>query len=317
MKVCVLLLCGVLASQAWAQTSLTDRAGSIAGRVLRPDGLPQPDAEVVAASRGADGRLRLSSWRARTAFDGQYAITGVPAGRYFVLVRVVGADASGDGRPEATLFPGVPVTEPGTAVEVFSGVPVSGIDIWLQPAPRRFQVAGRVIDPSGRPLENVAIEFGQARARADSVWTLSDPGGLFTLDRVPPGAIVLRARADSPSGPVVGVTAAVLAVESAQDLRIEVREPGKVRGRVVTPGNTLPAGIRVSLVPTLLRPSALYPSEQADVDASGAFEVSGTVGEHEVTISGLPPGWRVLRPSPVWLSAGATVADMRVEVGPK
>jgi hypothetical protein len=314
MKLSVLLLCGLLASPAWAQTPPSDRAGSIAGRVLRPDGLPQPDAEVVAASRGADGRLRLSSWRARTAFDGQYAIAGVPAGRYLLLVRVVGADAAVDGRPEATLFPGVPVTEPGTPVEVFSGVPVRGIDIWLQPSPRRFQVAGRVVDGRGRPLDNIAIEFGHARARADNVWTLTDPGGLFTLERVAPGPIVLRARADSPDGPLVGVAAVVLAVESAQDLRIDVGEPGKVRGRIVAPAGALPPGLRVALMPTLLRPSPLYAPEEVAVDASGAFEASGTVGEHEVVVSGLPAGWRVRRATTVWLGAGEIVTDIRVEL---
>src|SRR5689334_3334283 len=91
-----ILLCVSLALPAWAQSRPATPPGSIAGRVLRPDGLPQPDAEVVAATRGPDGRVHLSGWRARTAFDGQYAITGVPAGRYLVLVRVVGADVAGD-----------------------------------------------------------------------------------------------------------------------------------------------------------------------------------------------------------------------------
>lgn len=247
----------------------------------------------------------------------------MPAGRYLVLVRVVGADSAGDGRPEATLFPGVPVTEPGTAVDVFAGVPVAGVDIWLQPAPRRFQVSGRVVDPNGRPLENLAIEFGHARTRADSVWTVTDPGGLFTLDRVAPGSIVLRARGDSPDGPLVGVAAAVLAIESTQDLRIEMREPGRVRGRIVAPGGVLPPGLRVSLVPTLLRPSALYPAEEAPVDASGAFEARGTIGEHEVRVIGLPAGWgfRSMHPRPggrpalLWLNPGDRLAEITVEIG--
>ena len=323
-RLSVLLLCGCLAAPAWAQTARPERLGSIAGRVLRPDGLPQPDAEVVAATRGRDGRLRLTSWRARTAFDGQYTISGVPAGRYLVLVRVVGADSAGDGRPEATLFPGVPVTDPGTAVDVFDGVPVAGVDIWLQPSPRRFQVSGRVVDSKGRPLENVAIEFGHARTRADNVWTLTDPGGLFTLDRVAPGSIVLRARGDSPDGPLVGVAAVVLAVESTQDLRIEMREPGRVRGRIVAPGGVLPPGLRVSLVPTLLRPSALYPAEEAPVDATGAFEARGTIGEHELRVLGLPAGWELrtlhprsgANPALLWLDPGGTIADLAVEVAP-
>jgi hypothetical protein len=236
---------------------------------------------------------------------------------------VVGADNAGDGRPEATLFPGVPVTDPGTPVDVFDGVPVAGVDIWLQPSPRRFQVSGRVVDPGGRPLENVAIEFGHARTRADNVWTLTDPGGLFTLDRVAPGSIVLRARGDSPDGPLVGVAAVVLAIESTQDLRIEMREPGRVRGRIVAPGGVLPPGLRVSLVPTLLRPSALYPAEEVPVDASGAFEARGTIGEHEVKVLGLPAGWGFRsihprsggNPALLWLNPGDRLAEITVEIG--
>jgi hypothetical protein len=317
-RLSVAVLCGCLVVPVWAQTPRLDRPGSIAGRVLRPDGLPQPDAEVVAATRGPNGRLRLLPWRARTAFDGQYTISGVPAGRYLVLVRVVGADAATDGRPQATLFPGVPDTEPGAPVNVFAGVPVEGVDIWLQPAPKRFQVSGRVVDRHERPLENIAIEFGPARSRADNVWTVTDPGGIFTLERVPPGSVVLRARADSPAGPLVGVVSVVLAVESAQDLTIALQKPGKVRGWLVTPNGTLPPGLRVTLMPTLLRPSALYPAEDAAVEASGAFEATGSVGEHALVVSGLPAGWSVRGPEPTfWLEAGERLDDVRIEIAPR
>jgi hypothetical protein len=73
----------------------------------------------------------------------------------------------------------------------------------------------------------------------------------------------------------------------------------------------------VALVPVILRPSALYPADEAPVDASGAFEAIGTVGEHELTVGGLPAGWSVrgVRPS-LWLTPGATIDDVRVEVGP-
>ena len=194
-RVCAVCVGVALAAPAAAQPLASAPPGSITGRVLRPDGIPQPDAEVAVATRGADGRLRVLAWRARTAFDGRYDIQGVPPGEYLILVPVLGADAPMAGRPLATLFPGVPVTEPGTAVQVFAGVPVEGVDIWLQPAPKRFQVAGRVVDSRGRDIENVSIEFGRPRSRADNVWTLTEPGGLFALDLVPPGPLVLRARA--------------------------------------------------------------------------------------------------------------------------
>jgi len=325
-QLCALIVCSCLAAPVTAQPALGARAGSIGGRVIRPDGIPQPEAEVLAATRGANGRLRPSPWRTRTAFDGRYEIAGVPAGRYLVLVRVVGGDAPMQGRPLATLFPGVATTEPGTAVEVLPGVPLEGVDIWLLPSPRRFQVAGRVVDDEGRDIQNVSIEFGPPRGRADSVWTVTEPGGLFTLSGVPPGPVVLRARAEGPSGPLIGVASTELAIESVQDLRIVVRDPGRVRGRVRAPGGTaLPEGVRLSLVPTILRPSALYPPEPVAPDAEGRFELAGGAGEHDIRVEGVPANWAVRRvqlesatngPPTVWLTPGRTVEDVLVEIGP-
>ncbi len=113
------------------------------------DGLPQPEAEVVLARRDRLGALAQLSWRARSGFDGRYEITGVPPGRYLVLVRTIGGDSSAGGRPWPTLFPGVPMTEPGVLVEVMPGLSTEGIDVWLWPYPRRFSVSGRVFGPDG------------------------------------------------------------------------------------------------------------------------------------------------------------------------
>jgi hypothetical protein len=86
---------------------------------------------------------------------------------------------------------------------------------------------------------------------------------------------------------------------------------------VIASGGALPEGVRVALVPSILRPSALYPVDEAAVDASGAFVATGTVGEHELTVRGLPAGWGVrgARPS-LWLTPGGTIDDVRVEIGP-
>ena len=321
-RLVALLVVVLMALPAAAQPSPAGGLeGSIAGRVLRPDGIPQPDADVVTAARGADGRLRLLPWRARTRFDGRYDIHAVPPGRYLVLVPVVGGDAPMPGRPSPTLFPGVSDTEPGTPVEVFPGVPVEGVDIWLLPSPRRFHVSGRVVDHEGNPVDDVSIEFGRPRSRADSVWTVTEPGGLFALSGIPPGPLVLRARA----GPLIGIASTELAIESAQDLRIVVREPSRVRGQVRAPaGAALPPGVRVALVPLVLGPSALYPPETVEPDAAGRFELGGAPGEHEVRVEGLPPGWVVRRVhqgtsavglAGLWLRPGAVIDDVRVELG--
>jgi hypothetical protein len=319
---CVVLVSLSLASTVGAQPVPTS---TISGRVLRPDGIPQPDAEVVVATRGRDGRLRTQRWRTRTAFDGRYEIRNVPPGEYLVLVPVVGSDTPVEGRPLATLFPGVASSEPGTPVHVYAGIPVEGVDVWLLPEPRRFQIAGRVVDHQARDLENVAIEFGRPNGRADNVWTLTQPGGLFALAGVPPGPIVLRAYADGPAGRLVGLASTELAIESPQDVRIVVREPGHVRGRLTAAGAPLPPGLRVSLVPTLLRPSALYPAEVVTVDAAGRFDLQGGPGGHAIVVDGLPPGLAVtgvrhpastVGLATVWVTPGGVVADVQVEIGP-
>jgi hypothetical protein len=322
---CAFLLLITPVVSAAAQQAPVARTGSIAGRIITPDGIPQPDADVVAVTRGPDGRLRHSRWHAHSAFDGRYEIAGLPPGRYLVLVRVVGADSAAEGRNQETLYPGVAVSEPGAPVDVFAGVPTEGIDIWMQPEPRRFQLAGRAVDPKGRAIDHLVVEFGRPWGRASDVSTVSEPGGVFTLDKVTPGAIVMRARAESSGGPLVGVAASTLAIEFAQDVRIALQEPGRVRGQVVAArGADLPSSLEVALVPTLLRPSALYPAEPATVAADGRFDAVGTLGEHEVEIRGLPAGWRVQRllhqgarveSGRIWLAPGATLTDVRVEVG--
>lgn len=269
--------------------------GSVAGRVVRADGLPQPEAEVVLARRNRQGVLHQLSWRARTAFDGRYRISGVPAGQYLVLVRGIGADTAMPGRPHPTLFPGVPDSEPGVLVDVVAGIPTEGIDVWLWPYPRRFMVSGRVFGPDGNNFDDLVLEFGRPGTRAADVWTRSEPGGLFYIDTAPPGPLVIRARTTIGARTLVGVTATTVAVAPVEDVEITVREPAAISGRVrVTAGHALPGGLSVSLVPEALRPSALYPAESASVDDAGAFRLYSEQGRQTLVVAGLPAAWSIL-----------------------
>ncbi len=269
--------------------------GWIAGRVVRPDGLPQPEADVVLARRNRDGVLGQLSWRARTAFDGRYEIRGVPPGRYLVLVRGIGSDTGGAGRPDPTLFPGVPVTERGELVEVVAGLSTEGIDVWLTPAPRRFTVSGRVFGPDGVVFDSLTLEFGRPGTRATDLWTGTDPGGLFSIDAAPPGPLVLRAHATAAGRVLVGVAATTVAVAPVEDVRITVREPVTVTGQVrAAGGRALPAGLRVALRSEALLPSALYLAEAAAVGDGGRFTLGSEPGPQAVVVEGLPTGWAVL-----------------------
>jgi hypothetical protein len=272
-----------------AQTS-SGTAGSVAGRIVRPDGLPQPEAQVVLAQRTAAGTLRQLQWRARSAFDGRYEISGVPPGRYLVLVRAIGADVARAGRPDATLFPGVPLSENGVPVDVVAGLSTEGIDVWLVPSPRRFTLSGRVFGPGGATaFDSLVIEMGRAGERATDVWNSTEGGGLFTIDPAPPGTLVLRAHATLGDRVLTGLAATTVASSPVEDIRIIVRPPVAVAGRVrPVAGVALPAGLFVALVPQAIEPSVLYPPVAAPVDAEGRFTVQGDAAPLRIVVSGLP-----------------------------
>ena len=304
------------------RTSPAD-TGRVAGRVVRSDGLPQPEAEVVLARRDGHGALAQLSWRARSAFDGRYEIAGVPPGRYLVLVRAIGGDSGGAGRPHPTLFPGVPVTEPGTLIDVVPGLSTEGIDIWLWPDPRRFTVSGRVFGPEGAVFDSLTLEFGRPGTRATDVWTTTDPGGLFSIETAPPGALVVRARATAGDRVFVGIAATTVAVTPVEDIRINVREPVAIAGQVrAEGGRRLPPGLSVTLVPEALGPSALYPAERALVAEDGRFALHGEPGTLKLAIQGLPEGWLILgingKPQRALIHVAAgPVEPVDVVVGPK
>jgi len=318
----------LLAAHAAAQRPAAPRTGPVetgwvAGRVVRSDGIPQPEAEVVLARRDHQGRLTQLSWRARSAFDGRYEIAGVPPGRYLVLVRAIGGDSGGAGRPYPTLFPGVPVTEPGTPIDVVPGLSTEGVDIWLWPDPRRFTVSGRIFGPDGTVFDSLVLEFGRPGTRATDVWSATDPGGLFSIESAPPGSLVVRARATAGDRVFVGVAATTVAVTPVEDIRITVREPVAVTGQVrADGGRRLPAGLSVTLVPEALRPSALYPAETGPVGEDGRFALHSEQGTQALAIQGLPEGWRMLRingePRRAVIHIGAgPVEPVDVVVGPQ
>jgi hypothetical protein len=281
-----------------SQDAARGTTGEIAGRVLRPDGLPQPDAEVVLAQRAPSGGLRqLTRWRARTGFDGRYAITGVTPGRYLVLVRPIGSDVAVAGRPAATLFPHVPVNEAGTLVEVVAGLSTEGIDVWMVPSPRRFTITGRVFGPEGSTFDSLVLETGRPGARATDVWTSTEPGGLFTIDPAPAGTLVIKARATIGDRVLTGLAATTVAANPIEDVRITVRPLVEVSGRIrVTPPALLPAGLSISLVTQAIEPTPLYPAAESPVDAEGRFRVAADAAPLRIVVRGLPDGWRAVRP---------------------
>ncbi|HLG56093.1 MAG TPA: carboxypeptidase-like regulatory domain-containing protein [Vicinamibacterales bacterium] len=305
------------------------RAAAIAGRIAEPDGIPAPDVQVFAAARRDSGYALLPDTQTTSEWDGRYEIRNLPPGEYFVLVlpnaspdpgralanaerRAPEAPVSTRPAFAATLYPGVSHADRAHTVTVLEGVAAEGIDVWLTPA-QRFSISGRVLWPDGLAVDNIAIEYNDLNARRPGLWTVSDPGGLFTITGVAAGTLVLLARADSAQGPLAGAASTEVTVAAVEDLRLTLGTPGMVEGRLVYEAG-VPASARptsIALRQRLIQVSALYPIPESAIGADGRFQISPAFGEYEFELRGLPAGLRIKRVS----RDGRPVADGRIGVG--
>jgi carboxypeptidase family protein len=322
------------------------RTASIAGRIIRPDGSAAPDVQVQLAVGSGRSRLTLFEARATSQYDGRYEITGLPPGEYLVGAMNVPMPTrrSADGTTTTQVereslrsavtaattahwswYPGVPDSEPGTAVTLLEGINAEGIDIWLTPS-QRFAVSGRVFWPVGVAVENITIDYGDPGGTRSGVSFVSDPGGLFTLLAVAPGALTLLARAETDQGPMIGIASTEVSVDSVEDVRIVVDRPGVVAGRVVYEGNVPQASRATSIVVVqkLFKVSAIYPVPESTVDSNGRFELAGTIGEYEFALNGLARGLvikrvirngRLLPMNRIGVAGGETIRDIEIVVG--
>jgi hypothetical protein len=291
------------------------RAASIAGRVIRPDGSAASDVRVQVAIRAGTEFFPLIEAQTTSQFDGRYEIAGLPPGEYLVgalnvamptrraienanqttreeLTRSVAAAATA----HWSWYPGVPDSEPGSAVTVLEGVNAEGIDIWLTPS-QRFYVSGRVFWPVGVAVESINIDYGDPEGTRSGLWLVSDPGGLFTLSGIAPGALTMLVTANTDQGMLMGMATTEVTVDSVEDVRITVDRPGLVSGRIVYEGNVPNSSRATALIANqkLLKVSALYPVPESSIDSSGRFELRNTVGEYEFDLEGAGAGLSIKR----------------------
>lgn len=208
-----------------------------------------------------------------------------------------------------TLYPGTTDRLKAEPVEVFDGTATEGIDVWLEPAARRYSISGRTLWPEGAPVERVVIEYGGSDVHP-GIWYVDDPGGLFTIEGASRGTYVLLARAETSNGPLMAIAATNVVNDSVHDVRLTLREPGSLEGRLVVEGTAGPdpSTLRLTPVQARLTLSPLYPVADAAADSTGRFTMPHLLGEFPFAVNGLPPGWRVRRVT----RGGATLPDHRI-----
>jgi hypothetical protein len=294
----------------------TRKNGSIAGRVIHADGAAAEGARVAvyAMREGAPAAIVAT---ATSAYDGRYQVSNLPAGPFAVGVapqRIRGF--GGDSRrltspPVETFYPGTTDRLKAEPIEVFDGTATEGIDVWLEPAARRYSISGRALWPEGAGVERVAIEYGGSGVHP-GIWYVDDPGGLFTIEGASRGTYVLLARAETSNGPLLGIAATNVVNDSVHDVRLTLREPGHVEGRLIVEGTAgpEPSTLRLTPVPALLTLSPLYPVADATPDSTGRFTMPHLLGQFTIAVNGLPPGWRVRRVT----RGGVTLPEQRITV---
>lgn len=306
------LLAFVVCSDAMAQS----RTSSIAGRVIQPDGAAAENARVAVYEVHDAAENFTLAGTAISSYDGRYEVTGLPAGIFLIGVtpEAVGPPTPrGVARPSAaeTFYPDVVDGRRAHRVTVLEGVPAEGIDIWLAPAPQRYTVSGRVFLPDGLDVRELVIEYGGPDVIRRGIWYVYDPGGLFEIEGVAQGPLVMLARAETDRGLYMGVASTEITVESVQDVRIAMRPPGRIEGRVVFEGRRPAGDLRLVPVQTLLKLSALYPIQETPIPVTGRFEIPDALGTYAFEVRGLPAGWTVKRV----VRAAQSAPDNRVTVG--
>jgi hypothetical protein len=180
--------------------------------------------------------------------------------------------------------------------------------------------------PDGMEAGELVIEYGGPDVIRRGIWNVYDPDGLFAIEGVAQGPLVLLARARSQRGIYMGIASTLITVESVQDVRIMMRPPGRVEGRIVFEREPPSAAeLRISPVQTLLRLSALYPVQEVPIEAGGRFRIQEMLGTYTFQVLGLPDGWTVkrvrlggqtAREARVVVGAEETVTDVELLVGP-
>ena len=261
-------------------------AGVIFGRVTA-SGAPAVNALVTVLHEDdplGTGKPRLSPRNVRllatTNRRGEFRLTNIPEGRYFVVAiparpQIVPADRRGH---TITYYPGALESSEARDVTVRGGDAIE-LDIRLVPT-RVSVISGVAIGSNGRPLTAGIIQLGLGAPLfgiGGTTLAISRDGS-FTSPALPPGVYSLQTT-DGQSAvamskvpdPVMSGARVTLAEADVTGLRLEPIRRVAVRGRVTAPAGTVVQGLAVSAIP-LISEGPAGPQSAGTVTANGTFE---------------------------------------------
>ena len=173
-------------AQTMPEIRLERSGGAIAGRIVDGRGSPLPRLLVAAVRPAALGASDLdrAGESIRTNDRGEFRLSGLPVGRYYVAAELLPQPAS-DGAASAafvsTYYPGVTDQSAASLIEVTESGTRTGIDFSVLEAPTR-SVSGIVVDGRDRPIKGAVVMFSRARQLLGiSPSVTTDDGGRFRM----------------------------------------------------------------------------------------------------------------------------------------
>ena len=305
----------------------------IAGRVTDELGDPIEGANVFAMRMDYwQGRRRVvpGSQVTRTDDVGQYRITGLMPGTYWVMatIRETWTITEG-GKTDVlgyapTYLPGTTNLAQAMRVTVGLGQETAAADFPLVPG-RAAKVSGIATDARGMPLAGGNIGISQETVGTEGGMFTNVGGasiaadGTFTVPNVPPGEYKIRATAPrNPAGAPAEIVTQVLAVDG-QDidgLRLTTTAGWSMSGRIRTESGealSVPRN-RVSLLANLVSPdleprtSGMFTNSQIRDDWT--FTITNIFGPSRLHVT-VPSGWAVQSV----LQGDRDVTDEAIDIG--
>jgi hypothetical protein len=299
-------------------------AGVIAGRILDEDDRPFAGATVDALiPRIEQGQPTLAAVATTESDDrGEFRLTGLPAGSYFVSAfdpafAHVG-DETGPLRYSATFYPGVAAADRATAVTVTPGVepPAAGVSFVMKMV-RPARVSGRITAPNMARLASgtVIMTHATTAMTVPSQDSMILPDGTFAFSNVLPGRYEIRARGELAPGGTAHFATFRLLIEGTDVTNLEMALlPGAViSGQlafepVKTAVHPAVDGVRVRA--PLTDGSTFGDALTGEVQPNFSYTIRGVMaGSHFLSVEGLPYPWIVKSV----VSRGQDITDVGLE----
>jgi hypothetical protein len=314
-------------------------AGVIAGQILDEDLQPFAGARVEALVSRLEGQhaTLVSLVSAQSDDRGQFRLSGLPAGQYYVSAfdpafASVG-DETGALTYTPTYYPGTPDPEQARRVTVVPGAEPTLKVVFSLKIVRPARVTGRIATADRQQLISGTVIMSPALGRRLTPPPVRDvfiqPDGTFSFRDVPPGHYQIRARGELERGGVALFARFTIAVEGRdiEGVNLTLVPGASLEGSLTVDAPSAPrpaslSGVRVRA--PLADGSSFGDAITGDVAKDGAFRIRGLMpGSHVIAIDGLPDPWVLKRityrgqdvtDAALDVESGQALRDVRVTV---